>query len=503
MRELDLLIIGAGPAGLAAAREAKALGLEPVVIDENPLEEAWFRRQLPLFFGDRAAGTAKIDANVVYRWMSRPALQAAVSEGIEVLPRHASWGIFKPLNEPGFAPVTVGVHHDGATSLWVAKQLIIATGGVDLPLAFPGWELGGVMGGMAALRLFDTFGRIDGQRVVVLGSGALAGSAVVAAQTSGAEVVASVEIGERAQDGDEVMRRVKATLKRRTILRAEGRGEVERVVLTEVGDDGVPTGEPAESFDADTIIVAIGGQPAPEIPFMGRCEFRFDRRLGGTIPAHDAATMRTSHDHILVAGDAAGMPGFQPGGVARAMAQGRLAAISAAESLGRISAGEAAVRRVPVSWIEAPRGDDTPAAHVTPWHAAAWLLNPESVHLCRCEQVTKGTIAKTQGFYVQPGFPDEVKRYSRAGMGMCQGRLCRPIIAGAIADLNGGTVDTQPLAAWRPPVRPLPISALATEELTDYDRENELEPGEWIDWWFLGNYAPRDHGDFRQGESLG
>lgn len=503
MREVDLLIIGAGPAGIAAAREAKALGLEPVVIDENPLEEAWFRRQLPLFFGDRAAGTAKVDTNVVYRWMSRPALQAAVADGIEVLPQHASWGIFKPLNEPGFAPVTVGVHHAGETSLWVARQLIIATGGVDLPLAFPGWELGGVLGGMAAVRLFDTFGRIEGQRVVVLGSGALAGSAVIAAQTSGAEVVASVEMDARAQDGDELMRRVKTTLKRRTILRAEGRGDLERVVLTEVGEDGVPTGVPAETFEADTVIIAIGGQPAPEIPFMGRCEFGFDRRLGGLFPKHDPLTMRTSHAHVLVAGDAAGMPHFQPGGVARAMAQGKLAAISAAESLGRISAAEAATRREPASWLPAPQGDDEPAAHMTRWHAAAWRLNPDEVHLCRCEQVTKGTVARTQGFYVQPGFPDEVKRFSRAGMGMCQGRLCRPIIAGALAELNGGAVDTQPLAAWRPPVRPLPISALATEDLTEYDRENELEPGEWIDWWFLGNYEPRDHGAFRHGESLG
>jgi pyruvate/2-oxoglutarate dehydrogenase complex dihydrolipoamide dehydrogenase (E3) component len=503
MREVDLLIIGAGPAGLAAAFEAKAIGIAPVVIDENPLEEAWFRRQIPLFFGDRAAGSASIDGNVVYRWLERPPIKAALEAGIEVLPQHASWGVFKPLQGEGFAPVTVGVHHGGETSLWSARQLIIATGAADLPFAFPGWELGGVLGGLGALRLFDTFGRLDAQRMVVAGSGALAAAVVGAAEERGIEVVAVVEIGSELRAGGELFRRQEPFV-RHTIRRAEGRGEVERVVLAPVDDRGTPVEADGPVLEADTLVLAAGGQPAPEIPFMARCEVAYGRALGGAHPRHDAA-MRTSHPHVLVAGDAAGMPDFQPGGIPRANAQGRLAAIGAAEGLGRLSASEAEQRRKAIEVTPQPPDRDEPGAYHTPWHRAADLLAADDVHLCRCEQVTKGVVTRTHGFYVSGGFPDEVKRYSRAGMGFCQGRLCRPIIGGTIAALNGEPLDGQPLAAWRPPVRPVPIAALATEEETDFDRDNELEAGAWIDWWFLGNYEPRDHarGEFSIGESLG
>jgi thioredoxin reductase len=522
MREVDLLIIGAGPAGLAAAREAKTLGLSPVVIDENPLEEAWFRRQVPLFFGDRAAGSANVDGNVVYRWLERPPIRDALAEGIEVLPRHASWGVFKPLltasapnpgDEQGgwerplpladtWSPVTVGVHHDGATSLWSAKQLIVATGGADLPFAFPGWELGGVLGGLGALRLFETFGRLDARRMVVAGSGALAAAVVGAAMERGIEVAAVVEIGAEPVAGAELFRR-QHIYTRHTIRRAEGRGEVERVILAPVDEDGTPVEAEGPAIETDTLVLAVGGQPAPEIPFMARCEFAFDRALGGAHPRHDSA-MRTSHPHVMVAGDAAGMPAFQPGGVPRAVAQGRLAAIAAAEGLAVMAPEDAQRRRREVDWLSGSERTATALGFfLTSWHRAADLLAADDTHLCRCEQVSKGVVARTHGFYVSGGFPDEVKRYSRAGMGVCQGRLCRPVLGGTIAALNGQPLDGQPLAAWRAPVRPVPISAMATEEVTPFDEENDLEPGTWIDWWFLGNYTPREHRVRRVGETLG
>ena len=503
MREVDLLIVGAGPAGLAAAGEAKALGLQPVVIDENPLEEAWIRRQLPLFFGERAAGSAKVDGNVVYRWLERPAIREALAAGIEVLPQHAVWGLFKQLNDPGFEPVTVGVHHGGETSLWAAKQLIIASGAAEMPVPFAGWELGGVLGGLGALRLFETFGRIDGKRLLVVGSGPLAVQVCHAAMERGMTIAGAVEIGPEPA-APVLWRRIGAELHvNSTVLRAEGAAEVERVVLAPVDADGTPTGASGPTIEADTVVIAIGGQPSPELPFMARCEFAFDRALGGAYPRHDEH-MRTSRSNILVAGDAAGMPGFQPAGVPRSTAQARIAAISAAESLGAISAADAEARRAPLRWFAAPATEPA-GPYLTPWHRAADLLAGDGVHLCRCEEVSKGTVARTHGFYVSGGFPDEVKRFSRAGMGFCQGRLCRPILGGTIAALNGQPLDTQPMAAWRPPLRPLPISALATEEVTAFDLENELEPGAWIDWWFLGNYEPREHAGGRMvpGESMG
>ncbi len=506
MREVDLLIIGAGPAGLAAANEAKVIGLAPVVIDENPLETAWFRRQVPVFFGDRAAGSANVDSEVVYRWMNKKSLLAAAEAGIEVLPQHACWGIFRQLHADSFEPATVGVHHAGETSLWSAKQLILAGGTSEIGLAFEGWELGGVLGGLGALRLFSTFGYLEAKRMVILGSGALAQWVAKEALTRGIEVAALVEIEDRpAADPAELQASGVEVITGHTILRAEGRGEVERVVLTGVSA-GQPSGRADRIIEADTLCVAIGATAAHELPFMARCTFEFDRILGGPYPAH-SAEMRTSRPNILVAGDAAGTPAMQPCGWTVAGAQGRIAAISAAESLGVISAADAAPRRAavevpPLPVIPTSSQADSP--YLTSWHRVADLLMGDGVYLCRCEQVSRGTVLRA-GTYVSGGYPDEVKRFSRAGMGICQGRLCRAPIAGTIAAAAGRPIDLQPLAAWRAPLRPIPIAALATEELTTFDLENELEPGAWIDWWFLGNYVPREHkhGAFAVGESLG
>src|SRR5207302_80944 len=128
---------------------------------------------------------------------------------------------------------------------------------------------------------------------------------------------------------------------------------------------------------------------------------------------------------------------------------------------------------------------------VTRWHQLADVVSADDTFVCRCEEITRGQVLRALAD-VGTGDPDEVKRISRAGMGVCQGHGCRPIVAGLLASRTHHAIADVPLAAYRPPVRPLPLSALATEEpyppawrapfeaaearLAEADRAGQLRP---------------------------
>jgi NADPH-dependent 2,4-dienoyl-CoA reductase/sulfur reductase-like enzyme len=141
VRNVDLVVVGAGPTGIGAARAAARTGIQTLLVDENPLDPANIRRNIPLWYGSRAAGRAK--AADLFRWLTaRTQLEVA---GVEFLAGHSVWGLF-----PGH---TVALFDGQSTSVLQAGQVILATGATDLHLAFPGWTLGGVLGGRGALHL--------------------------------------------------------------------------------------------------------------------------------------------------------------------------------------------------------------------------------------------------------------------------------------------------------------------------------------------------------------
>ena len=145
MQEIELVVIGAGPAGAAAALAAHRVGLEPVLVDEQPFDAGAYRRNVPYWFGPRAAArsTRQLD---VYGWIERhPRLQTILAEGIDVRLRTAVWGVF-----PSASGWIVGVFDGSQTQLWRAHAIVLATGATDLHLAFQGWTLGGVCGGLGA-----------------------------------------------------------------------------------------------------------------------------------------------------------------------------------------------------------------------------------------------------------------------------------------------------------------------------------------------------------------
>ena len=187
----------------------------------------------------------------------------------------------------------------------------------------------------------------------------------------------------------------------------------------------------------------------------------------------------------------------------RAVAEGRRAGLAAAASLGAIPSerAEALLREVPM-----PAGAAAPRAHDywRQWLRATLAAGGWDILACQCEEVTRGELvgvqpprylgppsapmrARSAGTLSQDGplHPDQVKRLTRAGMGPCQGRRCREQVALLLAEAGDVPVDTIPLASYRPPVRPLPLSVLWPHDEPVSMREH------WVSWFGIPTqFAP-------------
>ena len=168
----DLLVIGAGPAGLACALTAAGQGRQVVLVDENPVDATTMGDDVPLLFGGRVGGAVR-NRNAMLEALiaSDPEIADAFEAGIDLRFGTACWGLYAPGPSVGWLPGPVAAMMDESRSWMIAaNQVVVATGRRDMGLAFPGWELPGVIGAMAAVRLADRYGALEARRAVVLGT---------------------------------------------------------------------------------------------------------------------------------------------------------------------------------------------------------------------------------------------------------------------------------------------------------------------------------------------
>lgn len=448
MRTVELLVIGGGPAGQAAAVTAAELGVQVLLVDEGPIRQSWMARQVPRWYGERLPELLPPDeAERRYR-AARPGLAEAEQLGVEVRLGCACWGLF-----PG---LLAGLYDGEQVQLVQARQIILATGSIEQPLPFSGWTLPGVLGGLGALDLLEAHGRLAGQRLVVLGAGSLGLSVARGALAAGHDVVAVADVAPQAFDDSaewqDLAEHGVELIPGYTIVYADGNGQVERVLLA--GIDELGRRIPGESFPvrADLVCVAIGRAPAVELAYLAGCALAYDERRGGHVPVH-SHLMETTITGVLVAGDAAGCPPEAFADPVRAAEQGRRAAMAAAAALGngRLELAAELVDDAP---------GDNGAASLGAWQRAALHLAHDDLVLCRCEGITKAEVLATLA-QLGNASPNELKRVSRAGMGPCQGRGCRATIAALLAERGDLPVGHIPLASYRPPVRPVPLGAFA------------------------------------------
>ena len=408
----DLLVIGAGPAGIAAALEGVRRGLAVVLADENPVPAETIGEDVPHFYGGRASGAARNrNAMLEAALSSRPGLEQALEAGVDVRLGTVCWGVYGNGPSVGWLPRPVAGLADGERA-WMlgSSYIVVAAGCRDMGVAFPGWELPGVMGVQAAARL-ASMGALSARCAVLLGSGA---EALAAARASGVDLAAVVEVA------DAPLSQVKALCGHR-VLRAEGGADgVQALVVA--GPDGAE-----RRIECDTVLLGIAAVPVIELLDSLGCKIVFDPARGGHVPALDAGG-RTALPFLAAAGDCAGTWPAKAADPAVAEAEGRRAVASL---LGEDPAP-----------APAPDGRPGLAAERMAWVQALVVdgAGDDGPYVCRCEEVTAREIMEVR----PPRYlnasprprndtslrallgeaapnPDLVKRLTRAGMGLCQG----------------------------------------------------------------------------------
>lgn len=321
MREIDLLIIGAGPAGLSAGIAAARCGAKVLIVDENQRPGGQLFKQIHKFFGSR-----EHNAGVRGFRIGEQLLAEVEKLHVEVLLGYPVYGIFD--GHLALYGSAVGVQ------TVKAEKIIVATGANENNLCFKGSTLPGVMTAGAAQTMVNLYRVQPGSRVVMVGSGNVGLIVSYQMLQAGMDVVAVVEaaptVGGYGVHANKLRRAGVPFYLSHTVNRVTGEGGVQRCELVELNRfQPVPGTE--KVLEADTVCMAVGLIPMVELADMAGCQLVEIPALGGVIPLHDE-NMRTTNPDIYIAGDISGIEE-----ASTAMEEGRLAGIAAAEALGCLS----------------------------------------------------------------------------------------------------------------------------------------------------------------------
>ena len=390
----QIVVVGAGIAGVAAARAAAAAGAQVIVLDEQDAPGGWLRSSLDELSGPPDFIEGKRGFQIAIELG-----ELLSADGIDFRPGSVAWGLFDDR-------VLGVVGPDGSYQL-AAEAVIVATGSTAIAWPFAGWTLPGVMTSGAARRFMHLHRVLPGRRAAVVGKGQDADRIVEDLELAGADVVAR----ESSPDG----------------LVARGSMAVEAIEVR------------GRETEVDAVVLAFGCLPDPELARHAGAELEFSAADGCHVPVLDR-TMQTSVEGIYVVGDAAGIVAASV-----AHAQGTVAGIAAAGGDG-LDGALAALESVTVE-----RPPEVPFADPA--------LIPDDVQVDREEQVTAGRIREAIG---QGAVSiNDVKRRTRAGMGVSQGRDTEYVIARMIQQQAGIALDRLLPMTARPPARLVSLADLA------------------------------------------
>lgn len=463
MRETDVTIVGAGPAGLSAALEASQMGAHVVLIDQYLRPGGQYFKQLPPGFEGNGRPDWGEDEE-----KGKALLQGITAKKIELLTDTVAFSIY--------ADKTLALARQEHFFRLKAQKLILATGAYERAVPFSGWTLPGVFSAGAMQALVKIQRVLPGRRIMVAGSGPLLYSVASMLVDAGAEVTALVDAARLRSGwrqiprlwrnwqpllrGMEYLKRLRDSgvpvLSGHTILRVEGEEKVERAVVIEVDSDWRPISGTEQSYDVDAVCASFGFLPSTELAQLAGCDISYQPELGGFVPTHNEE-METSLSGVFVAGEVAGV-----GGAGIAMVQGRIAGIAAARQLGYSSdkAVEKQLRsaRKELAGLEKFR---EAMSEMFALRLGIWSIMQDDTLVCRCEEVTKAELREAAQESALSS--RELKLRTWAGMGPCQGRFCNDAALRILAEAKGVEIDQVPLPRVRPPVSVVPMSALVEE----------------------------------------
>jgi glycine/D-amino acid oxidase-like deaminating enzyme len=439
----DVLVVGAGPAGLSAARDLALAGANVIVADERLQPGGqYFKPLAPSHVVERQRLDRQFREGLALH-------EAALRAGVRILNETTVWA--------AFSATEVAAIVAGRSTLFRPRRLILATGAYEQSLPVPGWTLPGVMTVGALQTLARSYRVAPGERILIAGNGPLCLQTAAELIDGGANVVAVLEAA--GAPGVTSLPDILRAAWSDPYLLANGLAlgwqlkpllHWRRRVTRLVGEDRVRRVEAADlAFDADIVALGYGFSSSNELARSLGCAHRFVARGSGSMETVTDADGRTSVPDVFAIGD-----GARFGGAQAAIAAGSIAAAAVANDLG-LAAPPAEPSRRRLAKAERFQSALWRLFEAAPLQAGA--IESQAL-VCRCEEVDAGGLRHA----VKGGHdtPAAVKRMTRAGMGRCQGRYCATLVA-RICSGNPGEFD---FFAPRPPAKPVPIRALAVEQ---------------------------------------
>jgi NADPH-dependent 2,4-dienoyl-CoA reductase/sulfur reductase-like enzyme len=455
----DLIVIGGGPAGLAAASVGARAGLATVLFDENPGVGGQIYRAI--------TSTPVADRSILGDdyWVGEALAAEAKASGAAIVNGAMVWSL-----DPHRI---VGVSIAGQTRLVEGRRIIIATGSLERPFAIPGWTLPGVMTAGGAQTALKAQGLVPSGRTVMAGTGPLLWLLAAQILRAGGRIDALLDTTPRRNwllaaphlpdfvlspyfsKGLKLLREVRARVPVHKVDRvaAVGDGKLSDVVFSLGGGE-------QRRLPADLLLLHQGVVPNVNLALAAGLAHRWNERQLCFEPVLDA-DFGGSVAGIAVAGDGAGIAG----GTA-AVQRGRLAAMAAVRALRpdvpipdpqtvrqRLQREE--MGRAFLDWLNRP--------------AESFRRPTGDTLVCRCEEVTAQQVRDTARLGCEG--PNQMKAFLRCGMGPCQGRLCGLTVTELIAETRESTPAEVGYYRLRPPVKPITLAELASLPISDAERK--------------------------------
>jgi NADPH-dependent 2,4-dienoyl-CoA reductase/sulfur reductase-like enzyme len=458
---IDVAVVGAGPAGLAAATSCAAFGLATTLFDEQTAPGGQIYRG--------AAGNRLAHPEILGTSHARGAtlVRAFRASGAAYVPAATVWSV---RHAEGVPSLEVGVsRHEAAhavSRLESARAVILATGAWERPFPIPGWTLPGVMTAGGAQILLKTAGLVPQGDVVLAGCGPLLWLAASQLIAAGAPVAALLDTTPRRRLGEALVhapgfiashyfreglklarhvRRRARVVEYVTALAAEGRERVEAIRFSADGAERV--------LPVSTLLLHQGVVPSVDLALATGCALAWNAPHACFEPVVDAWG-GTSVASLWIAGDGGGVAGAEA-----AEARGRITAIAVANALGRIDARARDRHAAPHrhALARALAGRRFLDALFRP--ADALRIPDGDTLVCRCEEVTARQVIDAARLGCTG--PNHAKAFLRCGMGPCQGRFCGLTVTELIARARGTLPETVGHLRARVPVKPLTLGELA------------------------------------------
>ncbi|MET8826986.1 FAD-dependent oxidoreductase [Streptomyces sp. NPDC004610] len=445
--DLDLAVIGAGPAGLAAALAAAARGVRVTLLDAAPGAGGQFYRQPAPGLGARRPQALH------HQWRTWERLRDGLARELRTgrirhLTEHQVWSV-EPRPDGGFTVHALRGPGRDETATHPTDAVLLATGGYERVLPFPGWTLPGVVTAGGAQAMLKGGLVLPGRTVVVAGTGPLLLPVATGLAAAGARIAALVESAdpravlrearalapkapEAAGYAAALLRRRVPVLARHTVVAAHGRDRVDAVTVVSLATGAT------RRIPCDTLAVGHGMLPHTDLAGALGCSLDGDR-----VQVDDE--QRTDVPGVWAAGETTGV-----GGAALALAEGHLAGRSAAARLtGTAPDPHPAAVRARNRMRHFATALERAYAPPPDWPTRV----TDDTIVCRCEEVTAGTVREAAAT-LGAGDLRTVKLLTRAGMGWCQGRICAP---GVAAITNCAQTPTHHFLP-----HPIPLGTLAT-----------------------------------------